>query len=130
MIVVDASAAIELVLHGSRAVWVADRVFQPDVVLHAPHLIDLEVSNVLRRVERDDKADVGRVGRAIEAFSAMTIVRHPHWSLLPRVWSLRHNFAAYDASYVALAESLGATLLTCDRRLAAAASRHVRVEAG
>lgn len=128
MIVVDASAALELVLNRSLAGWVADRVFSPAARLHAPELIDLEVAHVLRRYEQRDEASAARVEQAMDAFTAMAIERHAHLALLPRVWSMRHNVTAYDASYVALAESLGAVLVTCDRRLGAIAGRHARVE--
>ena len=97
-------------------------------VLHAPHLLDAEIAQVIRRFTLAGDIDEGRGQAALEDFMAFPIHRHPHDFLLPRVWMLRNNFSAYDAIYVALAEALDASLITHDRRLAVAARRHTRVE--
>ncbi len=126
MIVVDASAMIESLLRAGDAKAVDARLFAAPS-LHAPHLIDVEVAQVMRRIaeRREISADQGR--HALENLAAFPLTRHPHDLLLARMWRLRQNFTAYDAAYVALAEVLDAALLTRDRRLAAAAKRLVRV---
>jgi predicted nucleic acid-binding protein len=128
VIVVDASALLEVLLRTSAAQAVEARLFGEQRSLHAPHLLDAEVAQVLRRY-----ANVGEIGeeRGREALADLAdfpIRRYPHDFLLRRVWGLRSNFTAYDAIYVALAEALNAPLLTRDQRLAAAILRHVDIE--
>lgn len=118
MIVLDASAALELLLNSTLADKVAKRVFEPDQSLHAPHLIDLEIAQVLRRLVRQERIDANRANLAFQDLADLPMTRYPHQMLLPRIWHLRNNATAYDAAYVALAEALGATLLTCDQALA------------
>jgi predicted nucleic acid-binding protein len=65
---------------------------------------------------------------ALAAMADFPLIRYQHDLLLPRIWELRHNLTAYDAAYVALAEALGAPLLTRDRRIAAAPGHRARVE--
>jgi predicted nucleic acid-binding protein len=96
--------------------------------LHAPHLLDVEVAQVLRRYASLGEIDEHRGNEAVSDLLDFPIRRYPHDFLLPRAWSLRANFTAYDAVYVALAEALNARLLTRDRRLAAAVGRHVEVQ--
>lgn len=126
MIVVDASAVLELLLRMRSAEPLAERLFDPEVSLQAPHLLDLEVAQVIRRYWLAGSIDGDRAGEALADFQDLRIHRHPHESLLSRVWELRHNLTAYDAVYVALAEALGAPLLTRDARLASAPG-HVAV---
>lgn len=95
--------------------------------MHAPHLVDVEVAQVLRRFVLAGTIDATRGQEAVSDLAVLSLHRHPHDVLLPRIWALRANFSAYDAAYVALAEVLGAPLLTCDKRLAAAAAAHVKV---
>lgn len=92
--------------------------------VHAPTLIDYEFAQVMRKASRAASVGADRAETALLAFNEMTIERHDARRLLPRIWSLREHFTAYDASYVALAESLGIALLTKDSRLAHAA-QHV-----
>ena len=128
MIVVDASALIELLLPSDAAGTVAARLFDSGDSLAAPHLIDVETAQVLRRYARTGEID-GQHGReAVADLADMPIRRYPHDILLPRVWDLRHNLTAYDAVYVALAEALDAPLVTRDRRLAGAAGHGAEVE--
>lgn len=125
MIVVDASALLEVLLRTPAAEAVEGRLFGPSrQTLHAPHLIDVEVTQVLRRYAATGEVDGERGLTALADLADFPIRRYPHDFLLTRVWSLRSNFTAYDAVYVALAEALNARLLTRDRRLAAAVSRH------
>ena len=95
--------------------------------LHAPHLIDLEIAHVLRRHCGAGKLTEQRAREALEDFLGMPVRRHPHEPFLPRIWELRHNFTAYDAAYIALAEALNAPLVTCDRALASTAGHRAQV---
>lgn len=99
---------------------VADQLLVRGRVVHAPHLIDAEVAQVLRRLERAGTLPSPRALEALADFRAVRIVRHGHEPLLDRVWGLRDNLSAYDALYVALAEGLGAPLLTMDGAIARA----------
>ncbi|UCE31311.1 MAG: type II toxin-antitoxin system VapC family toxin [Burkholderiales bacterium] len=128
MIVVDASAALELLLNTSRAPGVAARLFAPGETLHAPHLIDLEVAQVLRRWDRIGDITAARAAQAFEDLADLPVTRYPHLVLLPRVWALRRNATAHDAAYLALAEALDATLVTLDAALAAIPGHGARVE--
>ncbi len=128
MIVVDASAVIELLLHTKLGKAVAWRIADRAVSLHAPHLLDLEVAQVLRRLEAGGVISGDRASRALEMFGQLDIARYAHDVLLPRIWCLRANLTAYDAAYVSLAEALPATLLSCDAKLADASLHTARVE--
>lgn len=128
MIVVDASALLEVLLRTPAAQAVERRLFDPRETLHAPHLLDVEVAQVVRRYAAAGEIDQDRGRVALADLADFSLRRYPHDFLLPRVWELRDNLTAYDAVYVALAEALDAPLITRDRRLAAAASRHARVE--
>ena len=125
---VDASAILETLLRTPAAAAVEERLFDAGDTLHAPHLIDVEVAQVLRRYAAIKQIEPGRCRDALSDLSDFPLHRYPHDFLLPRVWELRHNLTAYDAVYVALAEALDARLLTCDRRIAAAAGRHAPVD--
>lgn len=114
MIVLDASALLEVLLQTSAAEPIADRIFDPDETLHAPHLLDVEIGQVLRRYALSGEIDADRGREALNDLEDLALERHPHDSLMPRIWALRTNLTAYDASYLALAEALGATLVTCD----------------
>ena len=96
--------------------------------LHAPHLIDLEVAQVLRRHVHNGEATAAQGHAALDAWLAMPVGRHGHDLLMPRVWALRNSMTAYDAIYIALAEALGATLITLDAKLAGAHGHKVSVE--
>ena len=128
MIVVDASAILEILLNTPAAERVADRIFDERETLHAPHLIDLEVAQVLRRYDATGELPAERAAQALEDLAALPLRRYPHDMLVSRIWELRKNATAYDAAYLALAESLGATLVTRDARLARVPGVTVRVE--
>ncbi len=87
----------------------------------APHVIDLEVLHVLRRLERRNRLSEDEADRARDAFGRMNIMRYAMHGLTNRIWKLRHNLTCYDAAYVALAEVLDAPLLTCDAKIVKAA---------
>jgi predicted nucleic acid-binding protein len=95
--------------------------------MHAPHLLDVEVVQVLRRYALQGDISPERAQEALEDLADIPIRRYPHTLLMERVWELRESLTAYDAVYVALAELLDASLLTCDLGLAAAAPRSVPV---
>lgn len=128
MIIVDASTLLEALLRTSSAEAVEKRLFAAGETLHAPHLLDIEVTQVIRRHTIAGEVSEERGSAALADLIDFPIRRYPHGILLPRVWELRNTLTAYDAVYVALAEALDAPLLTRDRRLAAAARRHVRIE--
>ncbi len=128
MIVADASAVLEMLLQRPAAEAVARRLFRPGQGLHAPHLLDVEVAQVLRRHVAARELDAERGRLALLDLADMPLRRHPHTMLLERVWEMRHTLSAYDAVYVALAEMLDAALVTCDRRLAEAHGHGARVE--
>jgi len=123
MLVVDASAVVELLL-GRPAADEVERHFSAHAYeLHAPELLDVEVVSALRRVVAAGDASVERADQAVEDLLDLPFERYPHGALMPRVWGLRDAMSAYDATYVALAEALtedGASLLTADRDLARA----------
>ena len=128
MIVVDASALLEALLRTPAAKAVEKFLFNPRQTLHAPHLLDVEIAQVIRRYAANGEIDAERGRAALVDLADFPLHRYPHDFLLPRVWELRNNLTAYDAVYVALAETLDAPLLTRDRRLAAAPGHHARVE--
>jgi len=127
VMVVDASALVELLLNRPSGKRIAHRLSDPDEVLHAPHLVDLEVAQTLRRYQAAGEMSPERAREALLAFAQMPLERHPHWPFLHRIWELRRNLTAYDAAYVALSEALGVPLLTCDRALASAPGHHAVV---
>ena len=128
MIVLDASAVVELLLGTERGHEVAGRIADPALGLHAPHLLDIEVAQALRRYVQAGELDTQAAASALGDLRALDLERHAHEPLLDRVWSLRDNLTAYDAVYVALAEALDTTLVTCDGRLARAPGMTRRVE--
>jgi predicted nucleic acid-binding protein len=116
LLIVDASALVEVaaVLPGAAAVRTA---LEDDTDQGAPALVDAEVLAVVRRYERSGQLDRTSAILAVTGLKTWPGERWPHGPLIDRVWELRHNVRSYDAFYVALAESLGATLLTLDARL-------------
>lgn len=128
MIVLDASAAVDWLLQTSTGQRIEKRIYSQHESLHTPHLLDLEVAQVLRRLVREGTVSASRAGEAIDDLLDLRVTRYPHFVFLPRIWQLRHNLSAYDAAYVALAEKLDATLITRDERLASALGHRVSVE--
>lgn len=120
MIVLDASAVVELLLNTDTGARVARRIADPRLSLHAPHLVDLEVAQALRRYTAAGTLEGARAEHALARLLELDLERWSHEPLLGRIWDLRANLTAYDAAYVALAEVLDAPLLTLDARLAAA----------
>jgi predicted nucleic acid-binding protein len=128
LIVVDTSAAVELVLLTRLSDAVAARLATEEQAIHVPHLYDLEVAHVLRRLVQLREVSPTRAQEALEDATLIPQERHAHVDLLPRIWALRTTMTAYDAAFVALAEALDATLVTCDAKLARAAGHYVRLE--
>jgi predicted nucleic acid-binding protein len=128
MIVVDASAVLEVLLNTSDAPGIAARLFATGETLHAPHLLDLEVTQVLRRYARSGELTAQRGMQALEDLVDLPLVRYPHDFLLGRIWELRDVVTAYDAAYLALAEALAAPLVTRDAVLASNKAHRARVE--
>ena len=128
MIVLDASAAIDWLLQTSAGQRIEKRIYSHNESLHTPHLLDLEVTQVLRRMVREGAITAHRADEAIRDLLDLRITRYPHFVLLPRIWRLRHNFSAYDAAYIVLAEQLGAALITRDGRLASAPRHALTIE--
>jgi predicted nucleic acid-binding protein len=130
VIVLDASAAIEWLLQTSKAAAVEARLFSGPTPIrcHAPHLLDVEVAQVLRRHVAKGAISDARGREALQDFVDLPLVRYPHDVLLLRAWELRRNLTAYDAVYVALAEALDVPLVTCDASIASAPGHHAQVD--
>lgn len=128
MIVLDASTVVELLLWSQTGQTLAPRLAEPTTSLHAPHLLAVEVAQVLRRLAHTGAISDRRAAGAVEDLAALDIARYDHEPFLARMWELRGNLTAYDAAYVALAEVLDAPLLTLDRRMAEAPGHRARVE--
>ena len=119
MIVVDASAALSALLNEgpARSAVAAEQV-------HVPHLVDTEIASGLRRHVRTGTFTEDQGWAALDTWRRLGVTRHPVPGLLARIWELRDNLSAYDASYVALAEALGCGVLTADGRLSRAPGVH------
>ena len=128
MIVVDASALLEFLLQTALGARVEARLFGEEDELHAPHLLDVEIAQGLRRLVRAGEVSSGRAEEAIADLTDLDLHRHAHFDLLGRAWKLRDNISAYDAMYVALAEAIEAPIITCDSPLAKAPGHRARIE--
>lgn len=128
MIVLDASAVIDWLLQTPAGERIETRIYSRNDSLHAPHLLDLEVVQVLRRLVREKTVSASRAEQAIQDLRDLRVTRYPHLIFLSRVWRLRNNLSAYDAVYVVLAEELSATLLTRDARLSSVPGLTVEIE--
>jgi len=128
VIVVDASVVLEVLLNTPAGTIIAPRLFVEGESLHAPHLIDVEVTQVLRRYALAGTLDPRRGLEALDDLTDFPLTRYPHDLFLSRIWELRNNVTAYDAAYLALAEALAAPFWTRDVKLASVAGQWVRVE--
>jgi predicted nucleic acid-binding protein len=124
MIVIDASAVLEILSRTTEGLKLEAGLLSS--VLHAPHVIDLEVLNAVRRWERTGVIGPAETTDILNAYLAIGITRYSHTPLVDSIWSLRHNLTAYDAAYLALAQALDAELLTMDSGLRKMAARKKR----
>ena len=118
MLVIDASAIVELLMASPTGSAVGDFVFSSNEPLAAPQLVDIEVLHAIRRLHRMGVLPLDRSEQALEDFGDLPIYRYGHENLRAGMWRLRNNVTAYDAAYIALAEMLEAPVVTCDGKLA------------
>ena len=126
--VLDASGAIEFLLNTAAGKRLGARLADETVVVHVPHLIDLEIAQVLRRYARHGTLSTRTGMLALERWRSLDVQRYSHEPFLDRIWQLRDNVTAYDAVYVALAQALPAVLFTGDRKLAGTPGVNVAIE--
>jgi len=105
-----------------------ERAFSGSEQMHAPQLLDIEITQVLRRLVRQREITAPRAEQALQDLSNLLIERHEHQEFIQRIWQLRDSLSAYDGAYVALAEALAAPLLTCDGKLAGAHGHRAKIE--
>lgn len=127
MLVVDASALLDALVGVDPAAGLIERLAD-DADLHVPHLVDIEVLHALRRLTVHGDLSDDRASDVRTDLANLALVRYPHVGLSDRIWELRHNLTAYDAAYIALAETLEVPLVTCDRRLSEAPGNTAQVE--
>jgi predicted nucleic acid-binding protein len=128
VIVLDASAGVELVCRDRvLSDRVGDRIAN-EFTVEVPSVFDLEVLQTIRNLGSGKVLNGRAQETALHNLAALRATRYDHAPLRPRIWSLRHNFTAYDAAYVALAEVLDATLLTTDARLARSSGLEAEIE--
>jgi predicted nucleic acid-binding protein len=128
VIIVDASAITEFLLQTPLGTRVEARLFRDGDDLHAPHLLDVEVIQALRRLVRAGDVLPDRAEEALDDLADIDILRHSHIDFVGRAWDLRDNITAYDARYVALAEAMDAPLVTCDGPLGATHGHAARID--
>lgn len=129
MIVLDASAAVELLLGLPRAApQLRSRLARAGETVHVPHVFDLEVMAAIRRHALRGTLSTDRTRTALAALDDLRAARYSHVPLRTRIWELRENITPYDAAYVALAEALRAPLVTMDAALSQAPGLRAEVE--
>jgi predicted nucleic acid-binding protein len=127
VLVADTSAVLEAIAALDAPPGLIERLAD-DGDLHAPHLIDTELLDALRRMSLAGQISDERAEDARSDFAELALVRYSGQPLNDRVWELRHNVTAYDATFIALAEALSAPLITCDARLASAPGHNAQIE--
>ena len=128
MIVLDASAMVEWLEHSTLGLKVDRKILRDGDRVRAPHFIDLEVTSAISKKVRLGGMRLSRGEQVLRDLQQAPCMRYPHRPFLPRIWKLRENLSPYDAAYVALAEFLGATLLTCDAKLSRAPGHSARID--
>lgn len=127
MLIVDASCLYAIVAGKPVGQWIRARVAE-DESQAAPHIVDVEVFGAIRREFRLGLLDRTAANQAVEELRDWPGERYGHRALLDRAWELRDNVRGWDAMYVALAEALDATLITCDERLGRASGVRCPIE--
>jgi predicted nucleic acid-binding protein len=117
MIVLDASVVVELLTNGALADSIRNELARSDESFLVPHLIDIEVVSAIRRLVAGRRIDPHRAGQFLAGLATLPAERYSHTPLIGRIWELRHNFTAYDATYIALAEATNSVLYTSDEKL-------------
>ncbi len=117
MIVLDASLVVELLTNSEFADSLRIELAGMGDGFLAPHLLDVEVTSALRNMVSGRRLDGCIATQALERLADLPVLRCEHLPLLDRMWELRHNFTAYDAAYIALAESMDAILCSSDQKL-------------
>ena len=117
MIVLDASVVVELLTNGALAASIRNDLSRRNESFIVPHLIDVEVISAIRRLAAGQRIGADCSDRFLAGLAALPEERYSHTPLIGRMWELRHNFTAYDAAYIALAEAMNAVLYTSDAKL-------------
>ncbi|MFN0168374.1 MAG: type II toxin-antitoxin system VapC family toxin [Bryobacteraceae bacterium] len=117
MIVLDASVVVELLTNGPLADSLRHDLAGRNESFIAPHLLDVEVVSAIRNLVAGQRIDSHRSDQILTGLALLPAQRFPHTPLLKRMWELRHNFTAYDAAYIALAEATNSVLFTSDEKL-------------
>lgn len=129
VIALDVSAAADVLLKFEpRASRIRERMRKSEGGIHVPHIFELEVLNTLRRHFLSGNLSEEREAEALEDLSDLKLTRYPHTPFVERIWELKENITAYDASYIALSETLDTPLVTTDGRLARSTGHRARVE--
>jgi predicted nucleic acid-binding protein len=115
LLILDASLALEIFVKTPLGMRHTERVLAEE--LYAPHLIDVEFLQALRRLSHSGRLSNEAAGLALDRLRNWPIERYQHTGFIGRIWELRNSVSAYDAVYVALAEALGVQLATCDAKL-------------
>jgi predicted nucleic acid-binding protein len=130
MIVLDASIVVELLIDSAVADSLREDLAGLSESFIVPHLLDVEVVSALRKLVSRRQIDAHRCEQFFAALAALPAERYPHTPLLGRMWELRHNFTAYDAAYIALAEATASVLYTSDEKLRRGHRAQVRLFGG
>lgn len=117
MIVLDASVVVEVLVKGALGESIIDVLETNSQQWIVPHLLDVEVASALRSLTAGRQIDAHRSRQLLTDLAEFPAARYPHTPLLGRIWELRHNFTAYDAVYIALAEATNSVLYTTDEKL-------------
>jgi predicted nucleic acid-binding protein len=117
VIVLDASVVVELLTNGALADSIRKELSGHDESFIVPHLIDVEVMSAIRRLAAGQRIGADRRDQFLTGLAALPAERYSHTPLIERIWELRQNFTACDATYIALAEATNAVLYTSDEKL-------------
>jgi len=127
MIVLDASVVVELLMSGTLSDSLSRELAAQSDSFIVPHLLDIEVVSALRKLLAGRRIDSHRTEQLLVQLAALPAERYAHTPLVGRIWELRHNFTAYDATYIALAEATNAVLYTGDEKLCRGHRARVRL---